>query len=63
MNIGVIIGRFQNYRLHEGYKYLIEEVLKKEEKLIIIIGEAVSNLTNKNTKTNIIIFRKSRNIY
>jgi bifunctional NMN adenylyltransferase/nudix hydrolase len=37
-DIGVIIGRFQVHKLHEGHKKLIETVLKNHKKTIVVLG-------------------------
>lgn len=48
MNVGVIVGRFQNYKLHDGYHHLINEVLEENDRVIIIIGQSLSNLEDRN---------------
>lgn len=55
--VGVIIGRFQTNRLHEGHINLISQVLSKHKKTIVLVG--VSRI--QNTKQNPLDFasRKS----
>lgn len=36
--IGVIIGRFQNYDLHEGHISLINDVCSRHKKVLILVG-------------------------
>ena len=38
MKTGVIIARFQVSSLHKGHIHLIEEVIKKCDKLVIVLG-------------------------
>lgn len=40
IKVGVIVGRFQLPRLHEGYKNLINEVLKLSDKVLILVGQS-----------------------
>jgi len=47
VNVGVIIGRFQIPKLHEGHRMLIEEVMSKSDKTIIVLG--ISELANSLT--------------
>lgn len=39
-DVGVIIGRFQVDELHDGHRFLIESVIEKHEKVVILIGVA-----------------------
>ena len=45
MKIGVIIGRFQVYQLHEGHHHLLEEVYKLADHVVILIGTTVAKNT------------------
>ncbi len=36
--VGVIIGRFQVNSLHDGHRYLIDKVIKKHKKILILVG-------------------------
>lgn len=38
MSIGVIVGRFQNYKLHEGHEALIKHVANENDKIVFFIG-------------------------
>lgn len=40
IKVGVIVGRFQLPRLHEGHKNLINTVLKLSDKVLILIGQS-----------------------
>ncbi len=40
IKVGVIVGRFQLPKLHEGYKKLINEVLRISDKTLILIGQS-----------------------
>ena len=44
--LAVYIGRFQPY--HNGHKYVIEEALKKADKVLILLGSSNSPRTPKN---------------
>lgn len=46
--IGVIIGRFQTNKLHDGHLELINEVLKYHKKVIVLVGSARIENTKKN---------------
>lgn len=46
--VGVIVGRFQTHKLHEGHKALINEVLKNHKKVILFIGSSRVLNTKKN---------------
>lgn len=51
MKTGVIVARWQIDRLHPGHRDLIIEVLKRSDRLVIVLGEPVANdvyLTDKN---------------
>jgi transposase len=48
MNVGVIVGRFQNYKLHDGYHHLINKVVEENDRVIIIVGQSLSNLEDRN---------------
>jgi bifunctional NMN adenylyltransferase/nudix hydrolase len=54
--VGVIIGRFQTNKLHEGHINLISQVLSNHKKTIILIG--VSRI--QNTKKNPLDFASRR---
>lgn len=54
--VGVIIGRFQTNKLHEGHINLISQVLSQHKKTIIVIG--VSRI--QNTKKNPLDFASRR---
>ena len=40
MSIGIIIGRFQTYKLHDGYEYLLEYVQSHYESYGILLGSS-----------------------
>lgn len=61
MNVGIIVGRFQNYKLHDGYHHLINEVKKENDRVIIIIGQSLSNLENINPIPAILIKQSLEN--
>lgn len=46
--VGVIIGRFQVPELHKAHKALFEQVLKKHDKLIVLLGVSPVKLTKNN---------------
>lgn len=48
MKIGVIIGRFQTYELHQGYKYLLDYIEKEYgSNYIVVLGTSHTiNLRN-----------------
>jgi bifunctional NMN adenylyltransferase/nudix hydrolase len=48
MKIGVIVGRFQTPYLTEGHKYLINKVIEKSDKCIVIAGSSPAIFTSKN---------------
>jgi bifunctional NMN adenylyltransferase/nudix hydrolase len=54
--VGVIIGRFQTNKLHEGHISLISQVLSQHKKTIILIG--ISKI--QNTKKNPLDFASRR---
>ena len=54
--VGVIIGRFQTNKLHEGHINLISQVLSQHKKTIILIG--ISRI--QNTKKNPLDFASRR---
>lgn len=47
MSLGVIVGRFQTPYLHEGHLFLIESVLSKHEKILVVLGDNGGNPTSK----------------
>ncbi len=47
-SVGIIVGRFQVPSLHEGHRGIIEEVLEKHEKVVIILGVAPIKATKNN---------------
>ena len=47
-DVGIIIGRFQSDYLHEGYKYLLDKVIKNHNMVIIMIGVAAPIFTKNN---------------
>jgi len=46
--LGVIVGRFQTYWLTNGHKNLIKQVVEKSDKVLIIIGNTPTILTDNN---------------
>jgi bifunctional NMN adenylyltransferase/nudix hydrolase len=46
--VGVIIGRFQTNRLHEGHINLISHVLSNHKKAVLILGVSRVQNTKKN---------------
>jgi bifunctional NMN adenylyltransferase/nudix hydrolase len=48
MDVGVIVGRFQVHKLHEGHKILIQSVLDKHKKVLIFLGTSPIPATKKN---------------
>ena len=46
--VGVIIGRFQIHDLHQGHKYLISEVMKRNDEICFLLGAADINPTKRN---------------
>lgn len=48
MKVGVIIGRFQGLTPHAGHKDLFEKVAIRSQRIIILVGESVIPLTDKN---------------
>ena len=46
--VGVIIGRFQTNKLHEGHINLISHVLSNHKKTIILLGVSRVQNTKKN---------------
>jgi len=47
MTTGVIVARFQSYRLHKGHVHLIDEVIKKCNQLVICLG-TTSTINERN---------------
>jgi bifunctional NMN adenylyltransferase/nudix hydrolase len=47
-DIGVIIGRFQVHELHDAHKEMIEEVLKRHNKVILFLGVSPTLCTQRN---------------
>ena len=47
-DVGVIVGRFQIYKLHEAHKQLIETVLKNHSKMLIFLGLSPCKTTFNN---------------
>lgn len=45
---GVIVGRFQTPYLHDGHRYVIDQVLEKHENLIICLGIQAGQPSDKN---------------
>ena len=39
--MAVVLGRFQNHRIHEGYKALFKEALANYDYVLVVIGEAI----------------------
>ena len=35
---GVIIARFQTQYLHDGHKYLLDEIRSKHNKVVVVLG-------------------------
>lgn len=46
--VGVIVGRFQTPKLHEGHKLLIRKVLEECDRIVIVIGKNETRMTDKN---------------
>lgn len=46
-NVGVIIGRFQSPELHEGHKALIDHVIERHKKVILLIGRTPGVLVTR----------------
>ena len=58
--LGVIPGRFQVVKLHEGHRHLIDEVLKEHDHVLIVLGETGGQPTSSDpldveTRTNMIM--------
>ncbi len=47
-NVGVIVGRFQVHKLHEGHLALFQQVSILHEKIIVFIGVAPTGITRRN---------------
>ena len=47
MQTGVVIGRFQVDKLHEGHIHLLQQA-NKNQKLVVILGESDARLTSRN---------------
>lgn len=48
IDVGVIVGRFQSYELHEGHKELISFVKKNHHRTVIILGLSPLKTTYRN---------------
>lgn len=48
MKLSVIVGRFQSDFIHDGYKALFKQALQTNEKLLIILGESVGLIDERN---------------
>src|SRR5258708_7197393 len=48
-DIGVIIGRFQIHELHREHKKMIDEVLKRHDKVILFLGVSPTLCTQRNS--------------
>lgn len=46
--VGVIVGRFQVDRLHRGHRALLESVLNRHEEVLVVVGSAASEATDRN---------------
>lgn len=46
--IGVAIGRFQVHKLHAGHKYLLDNILKENDELVILVGTSDAKMTKRN---------------
>lgn len=47
MKTAVILGRFQNYKLHDGYKAMLDYATKNYDKIVIILGKSYRKATVK----------------
>lgn len=47
MKTGIIVGRFQCPELHEGHKDLISHVMRRNDKLVVVIGTSAAIYTDK----------------
>jgi len=47
-DIGVIVGRFQTHRLHDEHKKLIEEVIKRHDRVVLFLGCTIAQGSFKN---------------
>lgn len=47
-DVGVIVGRFQVHELHDAHKTLINEVLSRHDKVILILGLSPLMVTQEN---------------
>jgi ADP-ribose pyrophosphatase YjhB (NUDIX family)/nicotinamide mononucleotide adenylyltransferase len=46
--VGVLVARFQTYKLTDGHTYLLNAVLTKHEKVLLFLGEAPTKGTRRN---------------
>jgi len=47
-DVGVIIGRFQVHELHTAHKAMVEEVLRRHDKVILFLGVSPTLCTQRN---------------
>ena len=60
--LGVVIGRFQTDKLHEGHLKLIQTVSDRSDKILILLGCSSARVTKKNPmnfETRALMLRKS----
>jgi bifunctional NMN adenylyltransferase/nudix hydrolase len=46
--VGVLIGRFQTPELHSGHRELIDAIVAKHQKVVILLGNSVTKVTRNN---------------